>query len=411
MVDRLPALSRGAAPALQKGDLPTQQVDGVPTLQQSDCPTLPRRRQQCTHSQMRADDWPDLHRCAFVGCCLRLTSHIDFGIPPRSRLRHRDLDDVCVLRQNSPRSSLVDSNTSAVPCSSTKPVEQLSHCGWSAATPVHPTKLSALPKRGRGQRFTPVNTAGARGAGGSGGAGGATRAAGTGGAGGTAGARGAGATIARGAAGVGGATGAAGAVGDGAAGAGGAGAAFLPRADCFYTRSRSYLSQPHLLLGSMLPAPAPHTEVTESLNERHEPETRASTPVRACLVARPRPPAIPHGMTLRPSSVPQRVVLHEPPASSLLHVHGPESDLARAASPIVTFLLATVVTDPDFEFTAAFTLVTELVDIAAMRCLDYVASLITESESVCPPSVGGEPALRSDILQDRQFELECLAAA
>ncbi|CAI7778512.1 unnamed protein product, partial [Closterium sp. NIES-53] len=32
-------------------------------------------------------------------------------------------------------SSLVDSNTTAVPCSSTKPVEQLSHCGRSAATP------------------------------------------------------------------------------------------------------------------------------------------------------------------------------------------------------------------------------------------------------------------------------------
>ncbi|CAI7848731.1 unnamed protein product [Closterium sp. NIES-54] len=55
-------------------------------------------------------------------------------------------------------SYLVDSNTTAVPCSSTKPVEQLSHCGWSDATPVHPTKFSALPKRGRGQHFIPINT-------------------------------------------------------------------------------------------------------------------------------------------------------------------------------------------------------------------------------------------------------------
>ncbi|CAI7793847.1 unnamed protein product [Closterium sp. NIES-53] len=101
MVDRLPALRRGAAPALQKGDLPTQQVDGMPTLQQSGCPALPSRRQQCARSQMRADDWPDLHRYASVGCCLRLTSHIDFGIPTRSRLCHRDLDDVCVSPQNS----------------------------------------------------------------------------------------------------------------------------------------------------------------------------------------------------------------------------------------------------------------------------------------------------------------------
>ncbi|CAI7925504.1 unnamed protein product [Closterium sp. NIES-54] len=68
MVDRLAALHRGAAPTQQKGDLPTQQVNGVPTLQQSGCPAMPRRRQQCARSQVRADDRPDLHRCASVGC-------------------------------------------------------------------------------------------------------------------------------------------------------------------------------------------------------------------------------------------------------------------------------------------------------------------------------------------------------
>ncbi|CAI7898202.1 unnamed protein product [Closterium sp. NIES-53] len=94
-------------------------------------------------------------------------------------------------------------------------------------------------------------------------------------------------------------------------------------------------------------------------------------------------------MALRPSSVPQRVALPEPPASSLPHVPDPESDLARAAGPTVTRLLATVITDPDFESTAAFALVIELVDFAARSCLDYVASFVTESE---------------------QFELECLAA-
>ncbi|CAI7857451.1 unnamed protein product [Closterium sp. NIES-54] len=116
-------------------------------------------------------------------------------------------------------------------------------------------------------------------------------------------------------------------------------------------------------------------------------------------------------MALRPSSVPQHVVLPEPPTSSLPHVPDPESDLAHAASRTVTRLLATVVTDPNLESTAAFSLVTELVDIAARSRLDYVASLVTDSESVCPPSVGGEPALNSDVLEDRQFELECLAAA
>ncbi|CAI7799399.1 unnamed protein product [Closterium sp. NIES-54] len=116
-------------------------------------------------------------------------------------------------------------------------------------------------------------------------------------------------------------------------------------------------------------------------------------------------------MALRPSSVPHRVVFPEPPASSLLHVPDPESDLAHATSPTVTHLLATVVTDPDLESTAAFALVTELVDFATGSHLDYIASLVTESESVCPPSIGSEPALGSDVLEDRQFELECLAAA
>ncbi|CAI7821077.1 unnamed protein product [Closterium sp. NIES-53] len=248
-----------------------------------------------------------------------------------------------------------------------------------------------------------AGAAGAGGAAGAEGAGGATGAAGTGGAGGTTGARGAGAAGARGAAGAGGA---------GAAGAGGAGAAGIAHRRLFFHPQRqSSLPPSDLVLRQ--PAPAPHTEVSESLTERREPETRASTPVRARRVARPCPPPVPGnlGMALRPSYVPQRVVLPEPPASSLLHIPDPESDLARAASPTVTRLLAIVITYPDFESTAAFSLGTELVDLAARSCLDYVTSLVTGSESVSPPSVGGEPPLTSDVLEDRQSELECLAAA
>ncbi|CAI7758303.1 unnamed protein product [Closterium sp. NIES-53] len=144
-----------------------------------------------------------------------------------------------------------------------------------------------------------------------------------------------------------------------------------------------------------------------------EHESRASTPVRARRVARPCPPAVPgtRVMTLRPSSVPQRVALPSLPVSSLPDVPDPESDLACAASPTVTRLLATVATDPDFESTVAFALVTELVAFAVRSRLDYVTSLVTESESVCPPSIGGEPALGCDALEDRQVDLECLAAA
>ncbi|CAI5479887.1 unnamed protein product [Closterium sp. Yama58-4] len=153
-------------------------------------------------------------------------------------------------------------------------------------------------------------------------------------------------------------------------------------------------SQPQLQPDSPLPAPSPYTTQTGSLTERRKPESHPVSPVRAVCtgrrVPRPRPPPVPgtHTMALRPSSVPQRVPLPSPPASSLPHVPDTKSDLVRAASPTVTRLLATVVTDPSFESTAASALVAELVDFAAACRLDYAASLVAESESDCPPSVG-----------------------
>ncbi|CAI7915016.1 unnamed protein product [Closterium sp. NIES-54] len=98
-------------------------------------------------------------------------------------------------------------------------------------------------------------------------------------------------------------------------------------------------------------------------------------------------------MTLRPSTAPQRFPLPSPPASSLPDGPDPESDSLRAASPSVTHFLATAVTDPLFESSAASALVAELVDFAAACRLDYAASLVAESvsASVCPPSVGGDP--------------------
>ncbi|CAI7860279.1 unnamed protein product [Closterium sp. NIES-53] len=141
-------------------------------------------------------------------------------------------------------------------------------------------------------------------------------------------------------------------------------------------------SQLQLLPCSSLLAPAPHTEVTESLTERREPETRASTPVRGRRVVRPRAPAVPgtHRMALRPSSVPQHVVLPSPPASSLPHVPDPKSDLVRTASPTVTRLLATVVTDPSFESAATSALVTRLFEL---ECLAFAAPHLA-STLLCP---------------------------
>ncbi|CAI7834381.1 unnamed protein product [Closterium sp. NIES-53] len=77
----------------------------------------------------------------------------------------------------------------------------------------------------------------------------------------------------------------------------------------------------------------------------------------------------------------------------------------------VTRLLATIVTDPSFESTTASALVTELVDFAAHCRLDFAASLVAESACVCPPSIGGACALSTDVLEDRQEEFQCFAAA
>ncbi|CAI7905886.1 unnamed protein product [Closterium sp. NIES-53] len=105
-------------------------------------------------------------------------------------------------------------------------------------------------------------------------------------------------------------------------------------------------------------------------------------------------------MALRPSSVPLRVPLPPPPGSSLPAVPDPESDLARAVSPTFSCLLATVLTYPSFESTAASALVAKLVDFAAACRLDYATSLVAESESASPPSVGGECAPGTDVLED-----------
>ncbi|CAI7822533.1 unnamed protein product [Closterium sp. NIES-53] len=174
-----------------------------------------------------------------------------------------------------------------------------------------------------------------------------------------------------------------------------------------------------------LPGPSPYSGPSRGFTERWEPESRPVSPasrsespvrpVRTSRVLRPRLPPVSgtHSMTLRPSTAPQRVPLSSPPASSLPDGPDPESDSLRAASPTVTRFPATAVTDPLFESSAASALVAERVDFAAACRLDYTASLVAESASasVCPPSVGGECALSTAVLEDRQEDLECFAAA
>ncbi|CAI7862283.1 unnamed protein product [Closterium sp. NIES-53] len=160
---------------------------------------------------------------------------------------------------------------------------------------------------------------------------------------------------------------------------------------------------------SPLPGPSPFSGPTRGLTEHREPESRPASlesrpesPVRPVRTGHrdPRqcPPPVPgtHSMTLRPSTAPQCVPLPSSPASSLPALADPESDSLRAASP-----------------TAVSALNAELVDFAAHCRLDYAASLVAESESasVCPPSVGGECSLGTDVLEDREEEFECFAVA
>ncbi|CAI7757796.1 unnamed protein product, partial [Closterium sp. NIES-54] len=129
-------------------------------------------------------------------------------------------------------------------------------------------------------------------------------------------------------------------------------------------------------------------------------ESRSESPFRAVRtgrrVSRPRPPPVPgtHSMTLRPSIAPLRVPLPSPPASSHPDGPDPESDSLRAASPTVTRFLATAVSDPLFESSAASALVAEIFDFAAACRLEYATSLVAESASasVCPPSVANPDA-------------------
>ncbi|CAI7934080.1 unnamed protein product [Closterium sp. NIES-54] len=219
----------------------------------------------------------------------------------------------------------------------------------------------------------------------------------------------------------------AGAVGAGAGGAGargaragGAGAVDLGAGDAGGTvRPRPYFVP---LLQQILGVPSspdqsqpPSQQASPSgLTERCEPASQPASPVRTGRrVLRLRPPPVPgtHAMALRPSSVPLRIPLPPPLQSSLPALPDAESDYARAASLTVSRLLATIVTDPSFESTAASALIAELVDFAAACRLDYATALVAESGSASPPSVWGECALGTDVIEDRQKDFECLAAA
>ncbi|CAI6002938.1 unnamed protein product [Closterium sp. NIES-65] len=309
--------------------------------------------------------------------------------------------------------------------------------GAGAARPGGASRAGAAGGAGAGGAAG-VGAAGGIGAGAASSSGGPSGARAVGGAG-AGGAAGAGAPVGAGFGATGAAGGAAGAVGAGSGGAGavraGSGGAARPR-PYFVPLLEQVLDLPpstgpapplecpppvqsesQLQPASPLLAPSPYTGPTGGLAERREPASRPASPVCAARtgrrVPRQRPPAVQgkHQIALRPSTAPLRVPLPSPPESSLPVLADPEFDSLRAASPTVTRLLATVVTDPSFESSAASALVAELVDFAAHSGIDYAASLVAESESVSPLSVGGECALSTDVLEEGEEEFLCFAAA
>ncbi|CAI7815164.1 unnamed protein product [Closterium sp. NIES-54] len=82
----------------------------------------------------------------------------------------------------------------------------------------------------------------------------------------------------------------------------------------------------------------------------------------------------------------------------------------RTARPVVSCVLTSLVTDPHASPSSVSALTATVADFAATRRLDY-ATRVVAAPPTRPLSARDESALGYDILEDRQFELEFLAAA
>ncbi|CAI7788470.1 unnamed protein product [Closterium sp. NIES-54] len=99
---------------------------------------------------------------------------------------------------------------------------------------------------------------------------------------------------------------------------------------------------------------------------------------------------------------------HQPPPAP--HHPPPFPSPAAGAAVGEGMEVASVCPTAGWRSIAASALVAELLDCAAACRLDYATALVAASQSAIPPSVGGECALGTDVLEDRQEDFECLAA-
>ncbi|CAI7913452.1 unnamed protein product [Closterium sp. NIES-53] len=88
----------------------------------------------------------------------------------------------------------------------------------------------------------------------------------------------------------------------------------------------------------------------------------------------------------------------------------PVTNYYRTYCPVLSRVLASLVTDPRASLSSVSALTAAVTKFASTRCLDCATSLMA-APPTSPLAVGGESALGCDALEDRQFEMEFLAAA
>ncbi|CAI7742007.1 unnamed protein product [Closterium sp. NIES-54] len=87
----------------------------------------------------------------------------------------------------------------------------------------------------------------------------------------------------------------------------------------------------------------------------------------------------------------------------------PVTDYYRTYRPVLSRVLASLVTDPRASLSSVSDLTATVTEFASTHCLDYATSLVA-APPTSPLAVGGESALGCDALEERQFDPEFLAA-
>ncbi|CAI7797484.1 unnamed protein product [Closterium sp. NIES-54] len=150
------------------------------------------------------------------------------------------------------------------------------------------------------------------------------------------------------------------------------------------------------------PLPPSSPPLSNTWPSRRSPRARPSSPV----------PFTGLRTTLFRSSPPRlSPVLPSPFESALIaSLTTPVTDYYRTYRPVLSCVLASLVTNPRASLSSVFALTAAVTEFASTRCLDYATSLMA-APPTSPLAIGGESALGCDALEDRQFELEFLAAA